>query len=1762
MRKLCKRIFTLLSALVLLTAVFPALAEQLVEYSEGVSVLDMRAAAGYDTDLYVCIDNEWVDVGDALSGKSKVNWLEYCTVNLTDIQAQFVPFGFDPDTYEPANRLFPYTSNGGTSPSSQILGSWGNKSLIPLGFDSCDSYAVYYTPSWPGSETSATASSLAQTNSFYTISVAGLADDDLAAVDYGDAYDTDYGRLVYTGDTATITVPKSESRQWSCAGTYESVSETETDTAVTYTFTNVAGPLTLTAEEAETINVTVQQLGLNGSVLLTQTYAIEPGSTLPAEALTGFDSQYSWYDEDGNRIDSPSTKTFSADATITTRPTAVTSGAGANFYVYLDGAWKQVGSTSTLYGPYNTNGAYRYLIGISQMEAAFAPYGFDADSYNSASDRRFVYNYQGNKAVWADTTSIEYYGDWALPLSSGLSVYDVYYLPDNTSDIYGSQVNNFAAANAFWTITLTEEATGATATFILEEETVLSQWLAERADTKLPGWREPLGSFTWTDTDSGAVLSDTDTAATVHNLTGAVPTVTITMVDKAGNVLGTVENVRVGQALADWLANNDSMTLADGTVHHYYWSLPTDTAISNQIITEDTTIIGTRKPVYTVRFHDTKPDGSEAAGGEFQNDDEAYTSITVLEGDSIPAAFITRMRNNLTVYDDYAFLEWRYPGNEGYLILDQNATVVSDMDVWAAYTQQVYVRFWKTNAMKETFPETGSESWAVGTPYTGAMPDDSTIMANAPVAGMRFRYWVDVNTGRVFTIATDDVTDNTDLYPVYERAIFRFTDADGQALTALYDGDSLMYDAPEREGWYYAGLQVETADGGTVVIPNGTQISREALEALGVVAGDSTDGVYTIPAEPVYNPRRTVVYHTGADAQFILYGAESSESYTVQVDNELILLGALDIINTTSPIGLALDGWTTVKGSTTVEFAPNASFEGETELNTLVGAGETVHLYPVWAQQTNTIAITFVSNYPDDAVDANNNLLTERSYTIYIKEGSKPTMPTLAKTGMVEPSNTCNGTQQRYLLAGWSLDQDGKLDSSDTDYTEKNGTYTEGSQYLHSIDENKTFYAVWVDRAPETTETTAAFHIRLDGTLPIEPSQYTQSGYLPGACSGTNAWYGTIKKQINVVNDVARVEANILTEPDIPTIYAALAANSSYSAKFANLTEDDYGTKWWIDWYACKFSCGYHYHVDGRVRFEDQVELNYHANGGSNVPAGTVHDKDTWTTVNKTRIPVRENFTFIGWDEDPAATVPDYPASGLSFPTSPNLSDIYMDTDKDLYAIWKPNQITIPMDQDFQGMKYEQTNSAAAAPAGTAGRYSFTIEAVSLPEGAASYAKRTVANKADGTFTFPQIQVQVPGMYVFEVREVIGDDAVQYDTAVYRLTINIVQSDYGLGIGGYSFTKNNKIITVTENNVDNVVFEFTNRTDLRNVTATKVWDDGEDQDGLRPAAVNVTLHRVGDSLFSDTQTLSAAGGWTYTWEDLPIKNSSGEIYAYMITEEPVAGYETSYSGDMNTGLIVTNSREPLLADFPVEKTWADKDNAYGYRPESIAYTIEGTTPDGIVVARYTSTVTAPWEHTFEDLPLFSKGNPVTYTLTEAAIDGYRGDVSVSVTANADGGKSFFVTNTLLLTPVTVTKQVAGNAADQDAMFDFTALVYDADGRTVTGLPEGEGYTVDADGTLRFSLAHGQSVKLERLPLDGEILLLENSGDYELEWSSGASVTDDGACYAITEGLAVTATNRLAAEIPTGVTLDVEPYLLLLGFSLAGMLGWRYRRRSA
>ena len=233
--------------------------------------------------------------------------------------------------------------------------------------------------------------------------------------------------------------------------------------------------------------------------------------------------------------------------------------------------------------------------------------------------------------------------------------------------------------------------------------------------------------------------------------------------------------------------------------------------------------------------------------------------------------------------------------------------------------------------------------------------------------------------------------------------------------------------------------------------------------------------------------------------------------------------------------------------------------------------------------------------------------------------------------------------------------------------------------------------------------------------------------------------------------------------------------------------------------------------------------------------------------------------------------------------------------------------------------------------------------------------------------------------------------------------------------------------------------------DKTQVNVTKVWDDGDDQDGIRPDSVTVKLLADGEEVTGPddeplTLELSEDNDWTGSFKDLPVtklvpKETTPEepeadpqenpeaddpdepeenelekpeenepeepeeievpieytvteqTDDQVITEEDGPGtYAFDVSGDVEKGFTVTNTHTPETRTIEVTKVWEDEDDQDGKRPESV--TIRLLADGGEVSGTDDEPMTLElsedndWTGSFEDLPKKKDGVEIEYTVKE------------------------------------------------------------------------------------------------------------------------------------------------------------------------------------
>ena len=169
------------------------------------------------------------------------------------------------------------------------------------------------------------------------------------------------------------------------------------------------------------------------------------------------------------------------------------------------------------------------------------------------------------------------------------------------------------------------------------------------------------------------------------------------------------------------------------------------------------------------------------------------------------------------------------------------------------------------------------------------------------------------------------------------------------------------------------------------------------------------------------------------------------------------------------------------------------------------------------------------------------------------------------------------------------------------------------------------------------------------------------------------------------------------------------------------------------------------------------------------------------------------------------------------------------------------------------------------------------------------------------------------------------------------------------------------------------------------VSVSKVWDDADDQDGLRPESVTVMLY-ADNNPASEPVVLSEANGWTYTFKDLDEK-AEGRVIGYTVEEMKVpADYTVAVTGSHEEGYTITNTHIPETTAVEGTKTWIDDEDRDGLRPESITINLVA---DGEIIETVEVTEKDGWAWSFEQLPVYrDHGTEIVYEITEEAVDGY------------------------------------------------------------------------------------------------------------------------------------------------------------------------------
>jgi hypothetical protein len=295
----------------------------------------------------------------------------------------------------------------------------------------------------------------------------------------------------------------------------------------------------------------------------------------------------------------------------------------------------------------------------------------------------------------------------------------------------------------------------------------------------------------------------------------------------------------------------------------------------------------------------------------------------------------------------------------------------------------------------------------------------------------------------------------------------------------------------------------------------------------------------------------------------------------------------------------------------------------------------------------------------------------------------------------------------------------------------------------------------------------------------------------------------------------------------------------------------------------------------------------------------------------------------------------------------------------------------------------------------------------------------------------------------------------------------------------YTLVSSPESLIVTVDNLDDAVqingksyiaTELENRHDDEKTrhTVVKFWSDESDQDGLRDSdslrrdedkveSITIKLLKNGEEVKGKAVTIEESNlkkdEWSHTWDDLD-RYTNGKENVYTCEEVIVPkGYTMSVSPSGSDAEVphyetmITNTHIPETVDLTIEKVWKGDEKYPGYR-KPITVIIHNN-----VVGDKDTPVTLSAENAdpknpnrwvvLKNVPKYSKGQEIEYSVAELKVDGY----TTSVTKSRNKYQ-FTITNTLDVVSFSVTKEW-DDGDNADKLRNKVEIQLLADGKVVS-----------------------------------------------------------------------------------------------------------------
>ena len=280
------------------------------------------------------------------------------------------------------------------------------------------------------------------------------------------------------------------------------------------------------------------------------------------------------------------------------------------------------------------------------------------------------------------------------------------------------------------------------------------------------------------------------------------------------------------------------------------------------------------------------------------------------------------------------------------------------------------------------------------------------------------------------------------------------------------------------------------------------------------------------------------------------------------------------------------------------------------------------------------------------------------------------------------------------------------------------------------------------------------------------------------------------------------------------------------------------------------------------------------------------------------------------------------------------------------------------------------------------------------------------------------------------------------------------------------------------------------------VKASVVWDDAENQDGIRPEAVEAEIY-AGDVSNSKKVRLTADNNWTASFGEMELKKDGQEI-KYTLVGTKADGYTYTCTGSGAAGLVLTYTHKPEVVSVSVNTTWNDKNNQDGQRPGSYSVQLkaDGEATGDVITLNGNNNFAKVWK----DLPKYKAGKVGEAVKYEVAVSGLPENYETRTEAD---GNTFNVINTYIPETVQIPVSVKwddANNQDGKRLDSVEAELY------AEGQATGNKVTLDEKNSWKASFAK-VDVKKDGKRINYTVKTTENK-DYTIT-TTGNVLDDNG-----------------------------------------------------